>query len=67
MNFYNNHRPHSSLGGTPPDVFYRRIINATQPDQQVQKVAEITPETVQAMGSSSKDLLPFELVDPCFV
>jgi hypothetical protein len=29
MNFYNNHRPHSSLGDTPPDVFYRRIINAT--------------------------------------
>jgi putative transposase len=39
MTFYNHHRPHSSLGGTPPAVFYRRIINATKPDQQVQKVA----------------------------
>ena len=39
MTFYNHHRPHSSLGGTPPAVFYRRIINATQPDQHVQKVA----------------------------
>ena len=39
MTFFNHHRPRSSLGGTPLAVFYRRIINATQPDQQVQKVA----------------------------
>ena len=39
MTFYNNHRPHSSLGGTPPAVFHRRVIEQTQPDQQVQKVA----------------------------
>ena len=39
MTFYNHHRPHSSLGGTPPAMFYRRFTNATQPDQQVQKVA----------------------------
>lgn len=39
MTFYNHHRPHSALGGTPPAVFYRRNINETQPDQQVQKVA----------------------------
>ena len=39
MTFYNHRRPHSSLGGTPPAEFHRRIINATQPDQQVQKVA----------------------------
>ena len=39
ITFYNYHRPHSSLGGTPPAVFYRRAINETQPDQQVQKVA----------------------------
>lgn len=37
--FYNHHRPHSSLGGTPPAVFYRRTIEETQTDQQVQKVA----------------------------
>jgi transposase InsO family protein len=39
MTFYNHDHPHSLLGGTPPAVFYRRIINAIQPDQQVQKVA----------------------------
>ena len=39
ISFYNHHRPHSSLGGTPPAVFYRRTIAETQPDQQVQKVA----------------------------
>ena len=39
ITFYNHLRPHSALGGTPPAVFYRRTINATQPDQQAQKVA----------------------------
>ncbi len=39
ITFYNHHRPHSSLGGTPPVAFYRQTINATQPDQQVQKPA----------------------------
>ena len=39
MTFYNHRRPHSSLGGTPPAVFYRQNINATQTDQQLQKVA----------------------------
>ena len=39
MTFYNHRRPHSSLGGTPPAVFYRRIFEQTQPDQQGQKVA----------------------------
>jgi putative transposase len=39
MRFYNHHRPHSALGGTPPALFYRRATNETQPDQQVQKVA----------------------------
>ena len=39
ITFYNHHRPHSSLGGTPPAVFYRRTITETQPDQQVQEVA----------------------------
>lgn len=39
ITFYNHHRPHSSLGGTPPAVFYRRTIEETQTDQQMQKVA----------------------------
>jgi putative transposase len=39
MTFYNHRRPHSSLGGTAPDVFYRHIIETTQPDQQEQRVA----------------------------
>ena len=39
MIFYNHHRPRSSLGGTPPAVFYRRTIATSQPDQQAQKVA----------------------------
>ena len=39
ITFYNHHRPHSALGGTPPAVFYRRAIDETQPDRQVQKVA----------------------------
>jgi putative transposase len=39
VTFYNHHRPHSALGGTPPAVFYRRAIDETQPDRQVQKVA----------------------------
>jgi putative transposase len=37
--FYYHHRPQSSRGATPPAMFYRRIINPTQPDQQAQKVA----------------------------
>jgi putative transposase len=39
MTFYNPHRPHSALGGTPPAVFYRRAIPETQTDRQVQNVA----------------------------
>ena len=39
ITFYNTRRPHSSLGGIPPAVFYRRIIETTQPDQQEQRVA----------------------------
>ena len=39
MTFYNHHHPHSSRGGSPPAAFHQRIINANQPDQQVQKVA----------------------------
>jgi putative transposase len=39
MTFYNHRRPHPSLGGTPPAVFYRHIIETTQPDQQEQRVA----------------------------
>lgn len=38
IEFYNNRRPHSALGGRPPAVVYwKRIEN--QPDQQTQRVA----------------------------
>ncbi len=39
MEFYNQKRPHSALGGKPPAVVYWRTINETKPDQQVQRVA----------------------------
>jgi len=39
MEFYNHKRPHSALGGRPPAVVYWHRKEATQPDQQVQKVA----------------------------
>jgi putative transposase len=39
MTFYNHHRPHSALGGTPPAVFHRRANHEIQPDQQVQELA----------------------------
>ena len=39
MTFYNHHRPHSSLGGTPPAVLSCWAIHKTQLDHLVQKVA----------------------------
>jgi putative transposase len=39
MEFYNHKRPHSSLGGKPLVVVYWQRNEATQPDQQVQRVA----------------------------
>jgi putative transposase len=47
MEFYNHKRPHSALGGRPPAVVYWQRIETTNPDQQVQKVAKVTPEPVQ--------------------
>ncbi len=52
MTFSNQQRPHSALGGRPPAVVYLPGKDETQPDQQVQRVAKTTPETVQPMGSS---------------
>lgn len=67
MTFNNHNRPHSALGGTPPAVFYRRVIEQIQPEQQVQKVAQLTPETVQTMGSSTVSFLrPCSLRRPWF-
>ncbi len=39
IEFYNNKRPHSSLGGRPPAVVYWQRNETTNPDQQVQRVA----------------------------
>ena len=52
ITFY-NHQPHAALGGTPPAVFNRRTITATQPDRQAQAVAQISRKTVQRSGNSS--------------
>lgn len=53
IDFYNHKRPHSSNGGKPPAVVYWQRIETTNPDQQVQRVAQFTPKPVQRMGSSS--------------
>ncbi|MCX7561931.1 IS3 family transposase [Sulfitobacter sp. F26204] len=39
IDFYNDKRPHSALGGKPPAVIYWQRIETTNPDQQAQKVA----------------------------
>jgi len=39
IEFYNQKRPHSALGGKPPAVVYRLRKDETQPDQQERKVA----------------------------
>jgi len=39
MEFYNEKRPHSALGGKPPAVVYWQAMDQNQPDQQVQSVA----------------------------
>lgn len=53
MEFYNHKRPHSALGGKPPAVIYWLRKDGSQTDQQEQRVAKFTPETVQELGSSS--------------
>jgi len=54
MTFYNHQRLRSALGGSPPAVVYWLRKGETQSDQQVQRVAQFTPEAVQPMGSSSR-------------
>ena len=39
MDFYNQKRPHSALGGKPPAVIYWQKIETINPDQQEQRVA----------------------------
>jgi putative transposase len=56
IDFYNHKRPHSALGGQPPAVIDWQRNETTQPDQQVQKVAEFTPIPVRTLGSTSKRL-----------
>jgi len=52
VNFYNHQRPHTAHGGRPPAMSHSQKNEMNQPGQQEQKVAQITPETVQPMGSS---------------
>ncbi|MFW8596310.1 IS3 family transposase [Cribrihabitans neustonicus] len=53
VEFYNRKRPHSALGGRPPAVVYWLRKDETQPGQQRQRVVQITPETVQRLGTTS--------------
>ena len=39
IDFYNEKRPHSALGGKPPAVVYGLRRNETKPDQQEKRVA----------------------------
>lgn len=47
VDFYNRKRPHVALGGKPPDKVYWQCIEIQQPDQQVRRVAQFTPKSVQ--------------------
>lgn len=53
MPFYNHQRAYSALGGTPPALFYRQRNDINQPGQQVQRVAQITPDPVRRSGGGS--------------
>lgn len=53
IQFYNRKRRHSALGRQPPAAVSWLRKDETQPDQQAQRVAWITRETVQRFGSSS--------------
>ena len=63
MTFDNHNRPHTCLGGTPPAGFYQPAIAETQADQQAQKVAQLTPNTAQAMAGSSVKSFSLDLSD----
>ena len=39
IEFYNHRRPHTALGGRPPDVIYRRDKLMMQPDREARRVA----------------------------
>jgi len=39
IEFYNQRRPHSALGGRPPAVTYWQNIETNQPNQQARSVA----------------------------
>ena len=56
VELYNRKRPHSALGGRPPAVVYWLRKDETQPGQQEQKVALVTPDPVQHLRSSSLSL-----------
>ncbi|WP_417589672.1 integrase core domain-containing protein [Pararhodobacter oceanensis] len=47
MTFYHHTRPHTALGSRPPAKLYWLRANKVQVDQQVQRIAKITPSTAQ--------------------
>lgn len=51
--FYNHQRQHSAFGGKPTTLVYWQRNDINQPDQQVLRVALITPDPAQEMGSKS--------------
>ena len=53
MDFFNHRRPHSALDGKPPAMIQSQRIAQNQPDQRMQRAAQIALIPVQRMGSSS--------------
>ena len=50
ITFYNHQRPRAAHGGQPPAAIH---FNQIKTDQRGQRVAQITPAAVQAMGRRS--------------
>jgi hypothetical protein len=53
IEFYNNRRPHTALGGRTPAAAYWLGTKAEQPDWQSKSAAKTDVKSVQGLGSSS--------------